>query len=112
MIAIDFKTGLFEVLGQKIETKNDVLLFSESSLIISNAGWVTYRLDLTSTGERFIFNFLFFEDSLKKVEIFSSTTSNENISNVLGGYRKYSWGKIELNEDKKANYSSVLISYH
>lgn len=84
-------------------------------LWIENNEWITYRLEFR---EKFILLISFFNDNLKTIEIYLTCQPGKNVRNRLqdllgciGGENKYSWGNVELNEDIKAGYASIVIKF-
>lgn len=83
---------------------------------IENNEWITYRLD---TSSKFILMIRFFKNVMHLIEVFPKSYSDGqrrkdllNYLEILGGENKYRWGKVELNEDEKAGYESIVINYH
>ena len=118
MIRIDLKNGEFKIDKfvfsplTKIDYILEYLLSQEIELWTSNQNWKSYRLRL----EEFIVILFYQSEILKIIEIFPSIIENSiSVSNLiieLGGESEYFWGKIELNNDIKAGYESVLIKYN
>lgn len=80
-----------------------------------NSHYVSYRLNFS---EEYIIVVMFFYEKIKFIEIYPKNVEKNKLEDKiqillqrLGGENNYSWGKIELNIDKKAGYESVIINY-
>lgn len=63
--------------------------------------------------DNYIFVFHFFKLQLKKIEILKGNgIETREFLNFLGGSKKCFWGDIQLNDDVKAGYISILIKYN
>lgn len=123
MINLDKSNGHFNFENYSIKPSDNIqnimdklkISKNDLELWIENKGWVTYRLD----GEEYILLLKFFNDNLKTIEVYvkkySHQPHNRNklmmLLDNIGGENIYSWGKIKLNKDIKANYESLLINY-
>ena len=97
-----------------IDDLKEELSNNNLELWISNGGWITYKLEVS---EKFILMFRFLNDSIHSVEIYYKSTDDNRKKGLnktledIGGSNKYSWGGVELNIDRKADYESILINY-
>lgn len=117
MISIDLKVGEFEIDQNYFSPKSDIdflntsTLSSEVELWSSNDNWKSYRI----LKDEMILILIFKDKILKIIEIFPIENSKKytirNVIEKLGGERKYLWGDIEINDDKKAGYKSIIIKY-
>jgi hypothetical protein len=118
MINIDLINGELKYEKWIFSSKKKLTYFmslflpSEIELWSFNQNWMSYRLNLS---ECFIFILYFQDEILKIIDILPVDTNSGNevplLLEKLGGENIYSWGKIELNNDIKAGYKSVLIKY-
>lgn len=105
-------------------TPDDLIIFQERSdlnLLIANDEWETYRLSGIDEGETILI-VQFFKKVLMNVNIClgmkylhysqadSLTIIKERLLD-LGGEKEYSWGSVQLNNDLKSGYYSILIKY-
>jgi hypothetical protein len=77
----------------------------------SNDNWNSFRIFYDD-----LIVILFFKSNfLKVIEIYKTDVKNSlGVSGVIekiGGEGRYLWGSIELNQDIKGGYESVLIKY-
>lgn len=118
MIRIDLKNGEFKIdkfvfsPRTKIDYILEYILSQEIELWTSNQNWKSYRLCL----DEFIVILFFQGEIFKIIEVFPSVIENSSsVSNLiieLGGESEYFWGTIEINNDIKAGYESILIKYN
>ena len=81
----------------------------EFELWIENGQWKTYKLNIS---EEYVFLVFFFDNVIKFIEVYSKQKESLNETlEKLGGEKKYSWGKVELNVDYKAGYNSIVINF-
>jgi len=95
----------------KFDYFRSLFLSTEMELWTSNKNFTSYRLNLS---DEFIFILYFLNEELKTIDIYPKNKRNE-ISLLLENLRGehfYSWGKVELNNDIKAGYKSVLVKYN
>jgi|JI7StandDraft_1071085.scaffolds.fasta_scaffold79543_1 hypothetical protein len=108
---IKFEKWIFSP-KRKLDYYNNLFSSPEMELLISNRNWLTYRLSIS---EYFIFTMVFENETLRMFEIYPTNVDRHNgvsfLIEKLGGEHIYSWGKIELNDDIKASYKSVLLTY-
>ncbi len=118
MISIDLKVGELEIDQNYFSPKIDIDFLSESTfssmleLWTSIGIWKSYRI----IKDEMILIFMFKDKFLKTIEICAIEDSKKitlsSIIKKLGGEHKYEWGEIEINNDIKAGYQSVLIKYN
>ncbi len=116
-MTIDLNTGKFVYNNfhfypqMRIDKIKSYFAQSQLELRLKNDKWETYK----TTIEHYIFRFIVFDGAIKIVEIFPVGNGGETLEDtlsVLGGERVYHWGQVELNNDLKAGYKSVLIKYN
>lgn len=117
MISIDLKVGKLKVDQDHFSPKTGIALFDKNThsskveLWTSNNNWKSYRM----LKDELILILFFKDELLKIIEIYpvenEKNTTVSAIIEKLGGEQKYLWGKIEINDDKKAGYKSILIKY-
>ncbi len=117
MMTINLETGALNVEQFRFSTKTEISYLSEKlnpsdfELWSSNDSWKSYRL----INDRLIFILNFKNIFLEAIHICPSEKESDlTISKIiekLGGEREYLWGSIELNNDKKGGFTSVLIKY-
>lgn len=116
MISIDLKVGELEIDKNYFSPNTDIdLLFkskfsSEVELWTSNDNWKSYRI----LKDEIILILMFRDKILKTIEIYPIENNNNTLNSIiekLGGEHKYQWGDIEINDDKKAGYKSIMIKY-
>lgn len=117
MISIDLKIGELQFDKNYFSQKTDIDFLSKSTLsseveLWTSIGiWKSYRI----IKDEIILILIFKDKILKTIEICTIEDSKKNtlrsIVEKLGGEQKYIWGEIEINDDKKAGYKSILIKY-
>jgi hypothetical protein len=117
MIGIDLKVGELEIDQNYFSPKTDIDFISKSAfsskveLWTSNDNWKSYRI----LKDEMILILTFKDKFLKNIEIYPIENDKKSTLNhiieKLGGEHKYLWGEIEINDDKKAGYKSVIIKY-
>lgn len=87
---------------------------NEFELWHKNNQWENYKLNIS---EEYIIGIFFLNGLVKFIEIYPKRHDVEDDQMLqdllmnLGGENRYSWGKVELNVDYKAGYTSVIINY-
>ena len=123
MITINNNSGELHFSNWTLSPKtklNDIKkIFSSKELELwgySSDQCVTYRLKIS---DEYILIVTFLSDAINRIEIYPRNIAEDKMPFVLrdilenlGGARIYPWGKIQLKNDVKAGYDSVLISYH
>jgi hypothetical protein len=118
MINIDQGTGIVKIgcfsfsKGTEMAYLNSQIFSSSKVEMWSSKGiWKSYRF----FENNLIFVLRFNYSLLEIIEIYPLEKKEDitalDIIIQLGGAHEYSWGNIELNNDKKAGYESVLIRY-
>lgn len=86
---------------------------TEMELWSSHTNWISYRLKISKD---WIFILYFQDEALRTIDVYPIDNNKGNeislLLEKLGGEHIYSWGRIELNDDIKAGYKSVLIKYN
>jgi len=97
----------------KFDYFRSLFLPTEMELWTSKQNSITYRLNLS---DEFVFILYFLNEELMTIDIYPKNKNSLNeialLLENLGGEHFYSWGKVELNNDIKAGYKSVLVKYN
>jgi hypothetical protein len=122
MITVNINNGILQFEGflicplDKIRDLKSKFSDEYLELWIENGNWTTYRLDAFS---KFILLIRYFNDEIQLIEVYpKGSNDNQRKKNLilclkkLGGEKKYSWGSIEMNNDFKAGYESLIINFN
>ncbi len=120
MITLDNQSGEFCLdelrisCGDNFKKISETVLLENLELWTSNVPWVSYRY---TANMDYIVVIFFYEDVIKYIDIYPNRVKDSraflyNSLKKLGGESKYFWGKVELNNDKKAGYTSIVITYN
>jgi hypothetical protein len=119
MIAINYSDGtirfnnLVVSPGSKLSSIADGIVSKNLELWSSHNEWTSYRIN---SDKEFIVILMFFNEIIKSVEIYPNLVSeNDDELQIalekLGGENDYHWGTVELNNDHKAGYKSIVVHF-
>ncbi len=124
MMVLDKNNGRFNFNNIYINCELSIsdlknICFSENNKLIAlveNGDWISYRLHLD---DDWICILQFYQEKVKWFNIFYNSDSEQlsliTIKKLVegwGGEKQYDWGSVNLTNDVKADYYSILVRYN
>lgn len=120
MIALNSKNGEVYIdnliFSSTININDFKIRFSDCEIeeLLKNNQWESFKINIL---KEYIIGIFFYDSSIRFVEIYVKRSVGNidkhlnQIMGEIGGEKTYSWGRVELNNDIKAGYKSILIKY-